>query len=846
MENYELVHCDIQNGHIPQETNRADRERLQKDAPTGKVLQQIQYVDAPAGSGKTFGFIDKVGELTSAGDNVLIAQPTVDLIQQTVGELKHRFHSVYVNEIHKGNSSSPVLDITKYLFYPHPKPHALFITQSALERLKADFKREYWHLIVDEIPQVTRIFDENLSVNHGIITAHISATPLPSVNYDLLSVHDYNALGLIAMNRDEDKVQEQFREVANTLLSPRWQSYVDPQSYKNLLHSTGVRRRLTVFSLFQPSIFEGFKSVTIAGACFQDSLLFRYWSTLGINFVEAANPNLRFKEHHNGDELTLLWAVVPPWSKSLASQKEGKVLQMMEEAALKEFGEAEFLFAENKGCNLFQGIPNAHRLPNDPHGLNTYQHIQNVAFLPARNLKPAHCKFLERMMGLTGDEIRNAIHRQAAYQAIMRGALRNPDNHEPKRAFVPDLGTAEWLQSLFPGAQLRKLNTDFENLGLSLKRGRQRAHGSNAEKQKAFREKKKEERAKELNALLSFEPPNDVELSNLHPTKTRYEMSINSNNVTTFRGSLFVKLSSKYPYYTFTTTDIGEFEEDLRYFYSNRCFKTKEENRLICPSLCGLNDLVATQHGLNNIKIVNGIWVDIDGGDLLPKEFSELFPHVRMTIYSTFRSTKASVRYRVYIPTETTMTAKQYDIITHQLLNEIRSAGYSDKTESKRQKVHGFDTSKFHAASLFYLPCQPLDPSGRYFNTFKKEGRKPLNPEEWVRKYVAEEEDIPFNETFMEETWHSGLRGSEVDQDRLDRAIEEWRVPDHAHHEDNRNFFSLALKLVAAGCDESTIRQILREEAQCANTPEDRIKQIPSIINSLRSYNIRGTKSVLV
>jgi len=41
----------------------------------------------------------------------------------------------------------------------------------------------------------------------------------------------------------------------------------------------------------------------------------------------------------------------------------------------------------------------------------------------------------------------------------------------------------------------------------------------------------------------------------------------------------------------------------------------------------------------------------------------------------------------------------------------------------------------------------------------------------------------------MEETWHSGLRGSEVDQDRLDRAIEEWRVPDHAHHEDNRNFF---------------------------------------------------------
>ena len=113
---------------------------------------------------------------------------------------------------------------------------------------------------------------------------------------------------------------------------------------------------------------------------------------------------------------------------------------MMEVAVLAEFGNSSFLYAQNKGHDLFRGITNAHCLPNAPHGLNNFQHIRDVAFLPARNLTPAHCKFLERMMGLTENDIRTAIHRQVAYQTVMRGALRDPENHEEKRIFVPDWG----------------------------------------------------------------------------------------------------------------------------------------------------------------------------------------------------------------------------------------------------------------------------------------------------------------------------------------------------------------------------------------------------------------------
>ncbi len=261
---------------------------------------------------------------------------------------------------------------------------------------------------------------------------------------------DAGRLEEIAKNEGGDAVWGQFKELANTLLSPRWDSYADRETYTNLVCSIGSKRRLTIFSLLKPDIFEDFRSVTLAGACFKDCLLHRYWSKMGVKFKEAANLALRYVKHTNGDELTILYAVPQDWSKWLAKQKEGKVLRLMEEAAIKEFGEAEFLYAQNKCDNLFRGIKNAIALPNNPHGLNNFQHVQNVAFLPARNLTPSYCTCLERTMGLTEDDIRTAIHRQAAYQTVMRGSLRDPENHEAKRIFVPDLGTAEWLQSLFP------------------------------------------------------------------------------------------------------------------------------------------------------------------------------------------------------------------------------------------------------------------------------------------------------------------------------------------------------------------------------------------------------------
>ena len=804
----------------------------------------LTIVNSPDGGGKTHSLVRIAAELAGNDTYVLFVQPTVDLISQTAADMTKRHPGLFIETIHRDNSPTPVRNITRYLFQPYPDGHVLFITQAAFERIKADFKKSKWHLIVDEIPNITRCFDQNLAENHTIITPYLGTSPDPNTPYDLLSVKDFEQLEAIADNENDDAVWANFKDLANILLSPRWESYVDRKAYDNLINGGGSKSKLTVFSVLKPNIFQGFRSVTLAGACFKDSLLYLYWSKLGIEFVEAANHNLRYEQHENGDELTILWAVEQNWSKCLLNKKDGQVLKMMEEAVLKEFGGAEFLYAQNKGHNLFKGIGKP--LPNAPHKLNDFQDIPNVAFLSARNLTPAHCKFLQRMIALTEDEIRTAIHRHVAYQTVMRGALRDPKNHEEKRVFVPDLGTAEWLQSLFPGAKLRKLETDFEKLGLALKRGRTKVYNSATERKGASRErlKVKEKRIKEFNDLRTLAVPTEHELQSIKIHQDGHDMSIytNTNFVTgftkEFRGSLLDNKRSEKPFNCYVTKTIEDFEQELKEASSEK-YDKKEDNFLICPSAFDPDKAPGKKRGKANVVFASGIWLDFDGGDLKPPKLSKIFSTLRMTVFSSFSSTKEILRFRVYTPTDNVMSAQQYEAITKELVKTITAAGFYKEKSKGQSNRHGLDMSKLHAVSPFYLPCQPKDPSGRYFKVFKGMGREPLNVQEWIEKYIAEEEVNTFVEanTFIEtpidETQFGSQETYSFDQDAVERACSEWHQcpPGSGNHE----FFKLGLKLAGVGCDQSEIVSILKEQAHYARSPDERLNQIPSNIDVLAS-----------
>jgi len=150
--------------------------------------------------------------------------------------------------------------------------------------------------------------------------------------------------------------------------------------------------------------------------------------------------------------------------------------------------------------------------------------------------------------------------------------------------------------------------------------------------------------------------------------------------------------------------------------------------------------------------------------------------------------------------------------------------------------------TKLHAASPFYLPCQPKDRSGAYFKIFNRKPRKPLIVQEWIEKYIAEEKKAAFIETPLEEQTDFGSSletytfvpqeaSGIVDQDAVERACAVWQSCPPG--KGNEEFFNLGLKLASAGCDQSETETNLQEQAQYARSKNDRLRQIPTIIKSL-------------
>jgi hypothetical protein len=784
----------------------------------------IQYLDAPAGAGKTFAIVSQIGQLVEEGDNVLLCQPTKALIKETAAQLTSRFPSIHHKVFHsEPGKESIVGEIVRHFKNPPPEPQVVIITWEALQRLPFIENQEDWHLIVDEIPQAYSLFDEVVPETHGIVTDHLKLRPFDSKYSSVTGNHA--ELRKLADNENGDKALEVFQPLARRLVSNHWRSYVQTDSYERLLSSTIRAQRLTVFSFLNCNIFERFKSVTVAGACFQDSIFYKSFSACGVRFVESkeAKQSLRYVEHQNGGKVTFLWATDRPWSKKL--RDSGDIWSKIVEGVRKEFGGSEFLWSANKDMpdDLFQGCGKAVRLPQSPHGLNHYQHIDNAVFLSAHNLTPAHAKSIQDLLDMDRSEVVTAVHGQIAYQAVMRGSLRDPKNTNHKKVFVPDQHTAHCLHQQFPGSKLQKLDC-----GLNfkpLKRGRPKTHSSAAERDKAYRERQEQKRQEWSKALV----PNVDGESQVPDVLSDENALFKSNFVDRFRASVFRTKMDKEAFMLLETDSVLGFEEGLKVL-SKRMVANKEHNVLFCPAVFDAELSPEKSRGKDNFVTATGIWLDFDGGDLRPKDFTALFPKLRMTAYATFSSTKADQRFRVFIPTSHQMTYDLYVAITGHIRAVLVETGYplDKKTPGDKRKAHGLDGSKLTPISLFYAPCNPEDPSGRFFKTFKDKGRQPLNVMEWIGKVDIPDEPFVFEPPQERQTGPVTRNGEKVT-----RAINAWIIQSSIPGVGHGEFWRLACRLAKANCDEYEVHSILMERAGLARHPHERRSEIPGILREL-------------
>lgn len=424
-------------------------------------------VSAPAGSGKTYALVEHAIALAQNGQKVLIAQPSKALIDQTERDIRAKANGLTLNKIVSSGSATRSSVVTKVLdTMKASQPGAgeiLLISQQALGRLPNAY-RQFWTLFVDEVPGAFQRHEMNIAKSHKYITEHLTLGEAITGQIMVVEPHDVGALRELAANKSSDRALALFKLLTDDILNEDKVVCVNADAYASLVSDDGKRKSLDFLSFQRSEYVKGFASVTVLGANFDETELYKIWEKLD-NITWKPHPvitsNLRYQTHTNGSRLTIKYVIDGNWSQNHAAKllNDKTVLDSVCAVMEAELGQ-EFLWQANKKHDyLFEY---GDRLPQVAHGINrhSYQNKHGVALVKAINHSSGPAAFLKEI-GLTQEELKVTLQYQNEYQAMMRCSLRNPQATEPVTVCVVSEGSARWIAKHFPGCTVEKLVSDI-------------------------------------------------------------------------------------------------------------------------------------------------------------------------------------------------------------------------------------------------------------------------------------------------------------------------------------------------------------------------------------------------
>ena len=461
------------------------------------ALRRIRYLSTCAGSGKTYAICIRVTAKVLRRRKILIVQLTIELISQTVATLRSLNPTMKIKIFHKETIDNGVSNaLHQYLSDPGVGGRVVITTWAAYISLDEIPHADQWDLYVDELPQAVQVDDLSIPREHTIITQYLHLMPYDN-RYALLL--DLSKLDLIRIykNKSDDIVWKLFRELIFCILSPHYETFVLSESFERLIRNRGADRKLTSFSILQPSTFAGFRSVLLSGARLEETLLYRIWTEKGVVFKEdrAIKKLLRYGGHSNGSLMTFYFATDRRWSKTTAQSKDNDIVEQMIEKAVSLFDNQPFLYLANKDCKKTQPLtqdPLAQQLPGYSHGLNNFQHYRNVLITAAYNYMSSTTSFIRDVYKVSEVDQRIALMSHQFYQAVNRCSIRDRSSILPVKVIVPDLFSAEWCASVFPGSTVAPLEVNCSTKTMKL--GRKARHSSPSARNRASYNKIKHEK----------------------------------------------------------------------------------------------------------------------------------------------------------------------------------------------------------------------------------------------------------------------------------------------------------------------------------------------------------------
>jgi hypothetical protein len=266
----------------------ADHER-----PAAGDLPVVFTVSGLCGSAKTHTATRWAHARARWGAKVLIAQPSKKLVDQTLADLRGLGGAVPARAVHEGTCDGPVRTLVRHTEEAGEGGEVLLATQAALARMPYFQGANRWDLVLDEIPEAT--WERNLEVPEtadtfrALFADHVEAVPEDALYYQLTPRWGGRAaLERLARNERRDEVWALFADFAGKVASGHWEVHVLQSQWAKMVGGEG--ERLLAFAVLQPSVFAGFRSVTIMGACFEESLLARLWCNAALlaDFIQPA------------------------------------------------------------------------------------------------------------------------------------------------------------------------------------------------------------------------------------------------------------------------------------------------------------------------------------------------------------------------------------------------------------------------------------------------------------------------------------------------------------------------------------------------------------------------------
>ena len=438
----------------------------------------INVVSAPCGAGKTFAICKKIAE--DVDGKYLIVVPTLKLSEQYQKALEKE-NVEFINSVNssKNPGESVSARIQKKIkdFNDNGLGGAVIITQAALNSQKFIPNKGRWNLILDEIPGIDNVHQYVVPYNHKFITNFIEIdSDFEDENPSKLKLIDKPTNELLS--RANDEFDGKIKKLVADMHNNGHESFVNKANWKKIVEDNEVtpdhltnpsyeneKNTITIVTMLSPKIIEEFKSVTIMGANFEYSMLFKWWGEYyGIAFYHDNSilNSLRFRSHTNGDRLKIFYLMESNFSKTQRNKITEEIIDNIEcpiglgdklaKMAISILKDG-FIYAVNNDFDNVELKNAGEKIAVISHGMNEYDDYNKAYFGAALNKKPAHNRILNDL-GFDNQYIKSAHIVEVAYQFLMRSSLRKHECHDDVIFVVNDEYTARAIAELFPGCSV--------------------------------------------------------------------------------------------------------------------------------------------------------------------------------------------------------------------------------------------------------------------------------------------------------------------------------------------------------------------------------------------------------